>query len=124
MGQLPDGLEAAINGKGAGERVEVSLVNAFGAPSGVDPVRVKKNVLPKNREWEVGDGFPVELDNGEKAVLYVLEKKGSWITLTRDHPLAGQQLDFEVDIIDIRAATASEKAHGHAHGHAGHDHHH
>jgi FKBP-type peptidyl-prolyl cis-trans isomerase SlyD len=41
-----------------------------------------------------------------------------------NHPLAGETLHFEVNVISVRAATANELAHGHAHGAHGHDHHH
>jgi FKBP-type peptidyl-prolyl cis-trans isomerase SlyD len=39
-----------------------------------------------------------------------------------NHPLASQILTFDVEIVDVRAATAEELAHGHAHGPGGHQH--
>ena len=91
---IPEGTDY-IEGSSAVDRRPV--VDAFGALSGVEPIRVKKNVLPKGRQWEAGMGFPVEMDDGEQTVLYIGEMKGAWVTLTRDHPLAGQTMDFEVD---------------------------
>ena len=39
-----------------------------------------------------------------------------------NHPLAGQTLTFDIEIMDVRAATAEETAHGHVHGPGGHHH--
>jgi FKBP-type peptidyl-prolyl cis-trans isomerase SlyD len=39
-----------------------------------------------------------------------------------NHPLAGQVLNFDIEITDLRAATAEELSHGHAHGPGGHHH--
>lgn len=122
-GNLPEGLEAALAGKAAGDHVEVRIEDCFGALSGVEPLKVKRKELPRDRDYKAGDGLPVELEDGQHIVLYVVEAKGSWVTLTRDHPLAGKTLSFEVDVVDVRDATATEKQHGHAHGHGGHEHH-
>lgn len=124
-GNLPVGLENALEGKSAGDKVDVTVPapEAFGEMSGVEPIRVKRNELPKDRNYDAGDPLPVELEDGQHSVLYVTEAKGAWVTLTRDHPLAGQTLQFVVDIVEVRDATSTEKQHGHAHGHGGHEHH-
>ncbi|PGH38409.1 MAG: peptidylprolyl isomerase, partial [Candidatus Nephrothrix sp. EaCA] len=43
-------------------------------------------------------------------------------TLDANHPLAGVELNFDVEITDVRAATKEELAHGHVHGPGGHHH--
>jgi FKBP-type peptidyl-prolyl cis-trans isomerase SlyD len=48
--------------------------------------------------------------------------EGDEVTVDGNHPLAGQDLHFDVEITEVRAATADELAHGHAHGPGGHDH--
>jgi len=42
--------------------------------------------------------------------------------LNGNHPLAGVTLHFNVDITDVRMATADELSHGHVHGEGGHHH--
>jgi FKBP-type peptidyl-prolyl cis-trans isomerase SlyD len=39
-----------------------------------------------------------------------------------NHPLAGQSLTFDIEVMEVRAASAEELAHGHAHGPGGHHH--
>ena len=52
----------------------------------------------------------------------VTQLTGDLVTLDGNHPLAGQNLNFEVEVAEVRAATAEELQHGHAHGPG--DHHH
>jgi FKBP-type peptidyl-prolyl cis-trans isomerase SlyD len=47
---------------------------------------------------------------------------GDMVTVDANHPLAGQDLTFEVEVIDVRDASADEIDHGHAHGVGGHQH--
>ncbi len=47
---------------------------------------------------------------------------GQEVALSGNHPLAGQTLLFKVDVVEVRAATSEELAHGHAHGPGGHHH--
>ena len=43
------------------------------------------------------------------------------VVLDANHPMAGKNLHFAVDVLEVRDATAQELAHGHVHAH-GHDH--
>jgi FKBP-type peptidyl-prolyl cis-trans isomerase SlyD len=45
------------------------------------------------------------------------------ITVDANHPLAGVELNFDVEILEVRAASSEEIAHGHVHGPGGHHHH-
>jgi FKBP-type peptidyl-prolyl cis-trans isomerase SlyD len=48
--------------------------------------------------------------------------EGENVTLDLNHPLAGEELHFDVEIIDVRPATKTELDHGHVHGEGGHHH--
>jgi len=51
----------------------------------------------------------------------VVEINDQIVVLDANHPMAGKTLNFAVDLLDVREATAQELAHGHVHSH-GHDH--
>jgi FKBP-type peptidyl-prolyl cis-trans isomerase SlyD len=52
----------------------------------------------------------------------VTQLAGDMVTLDGNHPLAGQNLNFEVEIAAVRPATPEELSHGHVHGPDGHHH--
>jgi FKBP-type peptidyl-prolyl cis-trans isomerase SlyD len=47
---------------------------------------------------------------------------GDTITVDFNHKLAGETLEFSVEVVDVRPASDEELSHGHAHGPGGHDH--
>ena len=70
------------------------------------------------------DDFEIELgmllhlrddESNEETEAFVHEIKDDEIILDKNHPLAGETLYFEVEVVDIRPATAVEIEHGHAH---------
>jgi FKBP-type peptidyl-prolyl cis-trans isomerase SlyD len=69
----------------------------------------------------MGDRFQAG-PNGE-GVFTVTGLSLETVTLDGNHPLAGQELYFDVEITEMRAATEEEMAHGHAHGEGGEHHH-
>jgi FKBP-type peptidyl-prolyl cis-trans isomerase SlyD len=52
----------------------------------------------------------------------VTQVVGDMVTIDGNHPLAGQNLNFEVEITEVREATEEELTHGHVHGPGGHHH--
>jgi len=63
----------------------------------------------------------VETNEGP-AVATVTKIENEDVTLDLNHPLAGETLHFEIEIIDVREAEQDEVTHGHAHGPHGHHH--
>jgi len=57
--------------------------------------------------------------HGVRAVT-VTQIAGDMVTIDGNHPLAGQNLNFQVEVAEVRAATEEELAHGHVHGPGGH----
>ena len=64
---------------------------------------------------EVGMQFHADVSYGS-GVVTVVNIEGDDITIDGNHPLAGLALTFDVEVIDVRAATQEEMAHGHIHG--------
>lgn len=122
--QIVMGLEKELLGLKAGDKkkVQVSPEEGYGD---IDPSLItmaKTNQFPKGAELEVGVQFMAEDADGNNVVFTIVEIEGEDITLDGNHPLAGETLNFDVEILGMREATAQELEHGHAHGDHGHDH--
>jgi FKBP-type peptidyl-prolyl cis-trans isomerase SlyD len=124
QGNIVAGLEKALEGRSAGEQLEVRVTAADGY--GVrDPALVKR--VPRRSFGSIGNikpgmQFEAQLERGQRRVVTVTAVKGDMVTVDGNHPLAGQDLNFAVEIAEVRDATAEELAHGHVHGPGGHDH--
>jgi FKBP-type peptidyl-prolyl cis-trans isomerase SlyD len=71
---------------------------------------------------KVGGTIQGRDDQGETHTFTVMKIKGDTVHLDGNHPLAGQTMHFTVKVLDVRAASDEEVAHGHAHGAHGHHH--
>jgi FKBP-type peptidyl-prolyl cis-trans isomerase SlyD len=69
----------------------------------------------------IGMRLQAQTEHGPRAVT-VTQLTGDLVTLDGNHPLAGQNLNFEVEVGEMRAASAEELEHGHVHGPDGHHH--
>ena len=108
-GQIIDGLDEAWRGVSAGvkQTVNVPAAKAYGEYDAEQVQRVLKSLLPVEGELNPGDQFRA----GEDAfapIVKVVEVDGN-------HPLAGVDLVFEVEVVGVRAASEEEVEHGHAH---------
>ncbi|HQF38912.1 MAG TPA: peptidylprolyl isomerase [Opitutaceae bacterium] len=122
-GQIIDGLEEALSGLPAGTK-RVIMVAAEKAYGQRDPELIRKvarNRLPVEK-LNIGDMFQTDGDR-HAAIVTVVAIEGEEVTLDGNHPLAGQDLVFDVEVLNVRPATQDELDHGHAHGHGGHHHH-
>ena len=123
VGQVIPGLEAALEGvkKGKKKSVSVKAADAYGEFEQELIVEVPRAQLPK-KDVVVGDQFHADSGNGHVQTVTVTKVTDETVTVDGNHPLAGQDLNFDVEIMDIRDATKDELAHGHAHGPGGHHH--
>lgn len=122
-GAVFERIEAALEGKAAGDTLSVYLEpqDSFGD---YDAALVR--LAPRERfpdELEVGmafEGLPGEAPDG--LIHTVTDFTDDTVVLDANHPLAGMALRFELHVIEVRPATAEEISHRHVHG--GHGHHH
>jgi len=109
------GLEAALEGKAAGEslNVEVEPAQAYGEhdPQMVQPV--PRDKFQGVDEIQPGMQFQAQTPAGPRTVT-VTDVGSEEVTVDANHPLAGQTLHFDVDIVDVRDATAEELEAGQA----------
>ena len=120
-----DGLENALEDMSLGESKVVRL-NAAAAYGEYDSEAVQvldRDQLPDDLEPEEGMLLQIVDEGGDGAsVAEVIEVTKSTITLDFNHPLAGENLRFEVEVVGLRDATPEELDHGHVHGPDGHEH--
>lgn len=116
-------LEQEMLGKAAGDRFELTLEPnlAYGAYQADKKDRISAKYLKHEKKLKPGKVVTINTDKGSKAVTIVKVGKFS-VDIDLNHPLAGQTIRFDVDIVDVRAASNEEIAHGHAHGVGGHQH--
>ena len=121
-GNILDGLATALEGKSAGDEVEVHLTPEQGygvyKPDAFESIH--RNEFPKGTRLDVGAPVWVEGSGDKSVALWVTKIQGARVTVTTNHPLAGKALHFRVKVRMVREATSEEIAHGHIHepGHA------
>ena len=121
------GLEAALIGKSVGYsgKVVVEPADGYGEREEIAPQAVPRAEFPKDVELVVGMQLMAEGPNHEHTPIWIVNIEGDQIFVDSQHPLAGQTLHFEVEVLAVRQATADEEHHGHPHGPDGqHGHHH
>jgi len=119
-GYLIPGLENALVDHQVGDKfnVEVTAAQAYGERFEDYVQTVPKSLFAGIDDLAVGSQLRASTDEGEQTVI-VIDVQDDEITLDGNHPLAGLDLTFEVDILDIRDATEEELAHGHVHAEDG-----
>ena len=116
------GIEKALEGQAAGYQTTVKLApaDAFGERDESLVTTIPKSEFPPG--VKVGGQLEGHDDQGRHQVFTVMKIKGDTVHLDGNHPLAGQTLTFQLKVMDVKAASAEEIAHGHAHGAHGHHH--
>jgi len=117
------GVEQALEGHEKGESVSVTLPpeQAYGNVREDALMKIPVKHLQGAKKWRPGMIATVNSEKGQHQVTVV--KLGRFmVTVDSNHPFAGKTLTFDMDIIDISAATADEISQRHAHGAGGHHH--
>ena len=117
------GLEDAMMGMQIGESkdVVVAPTDGYGEFDEDAFLDVPKDQFPKDMNLEEDMELTVRDDSGEGRYARVETIEGEAVRLNFNHPLAGEELSFNVKVIALRDPTAEELEHGHVH--EGHHHH-
>ena len=121
-GNIIPGREAALQDREAGESfgVDVAASEAYGERRDGLTQRVPKKHFGAQK-LEPGQQVVLQTNFGPRAV--TIQKVGmSVVDVDLNHPMAGKDLHFDVEIVEVREAAAEELAHGHVHGDGGHQH--
>ena len=121
-GNIIPGLETAMLDREAGESfgVDVAAADAYGEKRDGLGQRVPKKHFGAQK-LEPGMQVVLQTNFGPRAV--TIQKVGmSVVDVDLNHPMAGKDLHFDVEIVEVREASAEELEHGHVHGDGGHQH--
>lgn len=123
-GNIIPGLEQALEGKTQGEKLDVSVAPEHGYGEYIEGLSqtVPREAFGDAPELAVGMQFQAQGEDQRMVVFTIVKIDGDQITIDANHPLAGETLNFKVEVTDIRDATEEEIAHGHVHGAGGHAH--
>jgi FKBP-type peptidyl-prolyl cis-trans isomerase SlyD len=120
-GNIVPGLERELEGKAAHDKLSVKIApaDAYGEYDKNLVQKIPRRSLKGIAKVTVGMRLHAQTPQGPQAVT-VTAVTGDMVTIDANHPLAGQNLNFDIEIVDVRDATAEELAHGHVHGPGGH----
>lgn len=100
-------LEASVIGMNIGDKatVEVTAENAYG-PHQPDAIQtVQRSMIPAEVELAIGAQLQATAPDGQVLVLTVASIEATTVTLDGNHPLAGQDLTFDIELMEIDAAA-------------------
>jgi len=122
-GNIVPKLEEAFGGKQSGDSFQVTLAaaDAYGEYQANAVQRVPAKYLKHAGKLSVGQAVQLNTKDGAQLVTVVKVGKFS-VDVDTNHPLAGQILNYAIEVADVRSASEEEQAHGHAHGPGGHHH--
>ena len=104
-GNIIPGLEEHMEGKGIGDTFKVNIPpeKAYGPYDEAANFSVHRSELDKNilDDLKPGAQFFINNEQGQPVPIFVVSKEGVYVHFTRNHPLAGQTLTFDIEIVDI-----------------------
>jgi FKBP-type peptidyl-prolyl cis-trans isomerase SlyD len=115
-------IEEALQDQETGYQTTLTLEpqDAFGLRDESLVQTIPKTQFPPG--VKVGGQLEGRGEDGQTHVFTVTKIKGPVVLLDGNHPMAGKALRFAVTVMDVRAASEEEIAHGHVHGEHGHHH--
>jgi peptidylprolyl isomerase len=102
-GQVIPGFEAAVRGMSVGESKTAVIPpeKAYGAPSDELYLEVPKAQMPDGFEPEVGGALQMTTPDGRPVPVRVHEVQDEKVILDANHPLAGERLTFDIELVEI-----------------------
>jgi FKBP-type peptidyl-prolyl cis-trans isomerase SlyD len=116
-GNIISGLEKALHNKSVGDKfsVRIEAADAYGEINDDMVQVVSREMFDGIDNLEIGMQFRAAVNSGSD-IITVVHIEGDDITVDGNHPMAGQALNFDIEIVAVRLATKEEISHGHIHG--------
>jgi FKBP-type peptidyl-prolyl cis-trans isomerase SlyD len=126
IGQMLPEFERQLEGRSAGEKLSfgIDAENAYGPLIEEAVVEIPRQTFAGHEDLlTLGNVIPMRGEDGMmlRGIVKMLTEQG--VMMDFNHPMAGKNLWFSVEIIHVREAHPSEIEHGHVHQHGDHDHH-
>lgn len=129
VGQMIPDFERNLEGKNIGDTHSFGITsdNAYGPidPGAIVELPIETFIINGELAKDmliVGKTIPMSDDHGRQLMGTVKEVKEKGVLIDFNHPMAGQDLFFTIEVLDVRPATQSEMDHGHVHGPGGEHH--
>jgi FKBP-type peptidyl-prolyl cis-trans isomerase SlyD len=118
-------LEEAVSGMliGTKKQLKLEAKDGYGEYNEDAVQAVGKENFPEDFVLEAGMEYMASNPDGVQMPFIITNVEDETVTVDFNHPLAGKILHFDLELLDVRDATAEELAHGHVHGAGGHHHH-
>ncbi len=99
---IPD-FDAAVEGLSAGESItrEIEAESAYGKYIDELVMEIERTQLPQEIPYEVGRQLQIPQEDGRAAVVTITNVTDSSVTLDANHPLAGKDLTFQIELVEI-----------------------
>lgn len=117
-GMMLPKFEEHISGLNAGDKKNFDLeaAEAYGERDDRAIAQLPADMFQETGLPPVGEVLPLQDNQGNQFRAVVVEVTPEAVVADLNHPMAGKKLNFDIEIIDTREATAEELSHGHAHG--------
>lgn len=115
-GAILKGLEKALDGVEIGKQfhVDVPPEDGYGLRDG-EPQAVPKSIFPEGTPFRIGAGMTAKSEDGKPFPLWIVSIDEENVYVDANHPLAGETLHFDVEVIALRRATEDELKDGRVH---------
>src|SRR5262249_23782490 len=116
QGSIVPGLERALSGKNPGDKfdVKVNADDGYGQRSNESVQEVPRSAFDPSVEIKPGMRFQAQGPAG--SMIVTVTKVGpDKVTVDANHPLAGENLNFAIEVVSVRPCTEQELEHGHIH---------
>ncbi|MGO2414742.1 MULTISPECIES: FKBP-type peptidyl-prolyl cis-trans isomerase [Cobetia] len=122
-GNIVPGLEKELDGKKSGDELKVAVTpeEGYGEVQEALVQEVPRDAFQGVEDIEAGMQFQAQTQGGPLMVT-VTKVEGDTVVVDGNHPLAGETLNFDVQITEVREASSEELEHGHVHGEGGVEH--
>ena len=117
-------LEEHLGEMQVGDKSSITLAakDAYGEYKEENIQQLERSQFPEDVELHEGMEFIATEDDGKQAIFYIIYVGEDEVSIDFNLPLAGRDLKFDLELLEVRDASPEELEHGHAHA-PGHHHH-